>query len=65
METVIPAIGKAVLMVRGPHKGCEGILTELVEKDFCCSVRLETGKVAGKTLRAVPYEHASKLFVAS
>ena len=65
VETVIPAIGKAVLMVQGAHRGCEAVLTELVEEKFCCSVRLETGKSAGKTLRSVPYEHISKLYVAS
>lgn len=65
VETVIPAIGKAVLMVKGAHRGSEAVLTELVQEKFCCSVRLETGKSAGKTLRSVPYEHISKLFVAS
>jgi len=65
VETVIPAIGKGVLMVRGAHSGCEGVLTELVEDEFCCSVRLETGKSVGKTVRNIPYENLSKLFVAS
>jgi len=65
VETVIPAIGKAVLLLQGPHRGCEGVLTELIEDEFCCSVRLETGKSAGKTIRSIPYEHMSKLFVAS
>jgi len=65
VETVIPAIGKEVLIVQGAYRGCEGVLTELVEDKFCCSVRLETGKSAGKTIRSLPYEHLSKLYVAS
>jgi len=65
VETVIPAIGKGVLLVQGPHRGCEAVLTELIEEKFCCSVRLETGPSKGKALRSVPYEHLSKLYVAS
>jgi len=65
VETVIPAIGKGVKLLKGPHRGCEGILTDLVEEDFCCWVRLETGDSSGKTLKRVPYEHLSKLYVAS
>lgn len=65
VETVIPAIGKGVLLLRGPHRGCEAVLTELVEDEFCCSLRLESGAAKGKTLRSVPYEHLSKLYVAS
>lgn len=65
VETVIPAIGKGVMLVNGRHRGCEAVLTELVEEDFCCTVRLETGSSSGKVVRNVPYEHISKLFVAS
>lgn len=61
LETVIPAIGNAVLVVNGPYKGETATMLALDEKRFCVSVRLETGASAGKEISRVPLEDVSKL----
>ena len=65
METVIPAIGKNMMQVKGTHHGCEAILMGLVEEDFCCTVRLQNRSSFGKVLQNIAYEHLSKFFVAA
>ncbi|KAK2192597.1 hypothetical protein NP493_26g05047 [Ridgeia piscesae] len=42
LETVIPAIGKRVLVVNGAYRGSEAVLTAVDEKHFCCSIKIET-----------------------
>ncbi|KAI0207188.1 DNA/RNA-binding protein KIN17 [Lamellibrachia satsuma] len=61
LETVIPAIGKHVLVVNGAYRGSEAVLTVVDEKNFCCSIKIETGPLTGRVLHEVQYEDISKL----
>lgn len=58
LETVIPAIGRTVLILSGPFKGQKAILKELDVDNFCARLKLiETGEKMN-----FPYENFSKLF---
>jgi len=61
LETVIPALGKPVLIVCGEHRGQTAVLESISEARFCCSLRLETGQSKGQVVHSVQYEHISKL----
>ncbi|CAH1784469.1 unnamed protein product [Owenia fusiformis] len=63
LETVIPAIGKPVLLLKGVKRGYEGDLVEVNQKTFSCSVKLTEGHLRGETLHNIPYEDVSKLYV--
>ncbi|XP_014672782.1 PREDICTED: DNA/RNA-binding protein KIN17-like [Priapulus caudatus] len=63
LETVIPAHGKAVRIVNGAYRGCDAVLLELDEKNFCCKVRVERGPVKGRVIDRVAYEDLSKVAV--
>jgi len=61
LETVIPALGKPVLVLFGEHRGQTAVLESIDESHFCCSIRLETGRSKGHIVNSVQYEHISKL----
>ncbi|KAF7385912.1 hypothetical protein HZH66_011754 [Vespula vulgaris] len=51
LETVIPAIGKEVLILWGKYKGEKGIVKKLHIEEYTIDVQLE-----GKLVRTLPYE---------
>jgi len=57
LETVIPSVGGAVLIVNGQGRGERGTLLELDESNFCVRVELRSGRV----IDAVEYEDVCKL----
>ncbi|KAL2102609.1 hypothetical protein ACEWY4_001777 [Coilia grayii] len=61
VETVIPAPGKRVLIVNGPHRGTEAVLEGIDEKSFSASLTLESGHMKGKRVEGIPYEEFSKM----
>jgi DNA/RNA-binding protein KIN17 len=61
LETVIPAVGKAVLIVNGACRGCEAVLQQLNVDDYCATVKVLTGKRRGDVLSKVDYEDICKL----
>jgi DNA/RNA-binding protein KIN17 len=61
LETVIPALGKSVLMLNGEHRGQTAMLESIDEAEFCCSVQLLSGPAKGRILDHIPYEDISKL----
>lgn len=61
VETVIPAIGKQVLIVNGAYRGTRAILMELKEKRFCVTVRLDEGPARGRVVDRVKYEDVCKV----
>eukprot|EP00697_Spironema_sp_BW2_P003799 gnl/Spiro4/1504_TR813_c0_g1_i1.p1 gnl/Spiro4/1504_TR813_c0_g1~~gnl/Spiro4/1504_TR813_c0_g1_i1.p1 ORF type:complete len:512 (+),score=98.63 gnl/Spiro4/1504_TR813_c0_g1_i1:69-1604(+) len=63
LETVLPALGGRVRVVNGPHRGCSATLLAINVKDFCASIRLESGAGTDSTVSA-PYEHVCKIFEA-
>lgn len=62
LETVIPGIGKPVLILKGPHRGKEATLKELDIEKFCAVLEIATGSSKGEVLK-LPYEHFSKLHI--
>lgn len=61
VETVLPALGRPVLVVNGAYRSQQGRLDSLDEKNFCVNVKLEKGPAAGRLLPKLPYEDVSKL----
>lgn len=61
VETVIPAIGKTVLVVNGAYRGQEARLEEIHQDKFSVDVTLLTGSMIGTRLVDIPYEDVSKL----
>ena len=59
LETVVPAIGKKVLVVNGPFRGELGTLKSLDVDNFCAEVVLDEDGGSAK----LPYEHFSKLHI--
>lgn len=55
LETVIPNVGREVLLVAGPHKGQRATLKSIEVEKFSASLDL-----GGKRLSGIPYEHFSK-----
>lgn len=42
LETVIPAVGRQVLVVNGAYRKCRAILNSLDEKNFCVSITIDS-----------------------
>jgi len=61
LETVIPAIGKSVLVVNGAYRGSKAILETLDEKNFCVRIRIDEGTLKGRVLNDVQYEDVCKI----
>lgn len=61
LETVIPALGKTVLIVNGMHRGSTASLVSLDEKSFSVTVNLKDGPHRGKRIDRIPYEDICKL----
>ncbi|UJR10330.1 hypothetical protein I4U23_014536 [Adineta vaga] len=63
VETVIPAIGKRVLVVNGTHCGQEAILEAIHQDSFSVDITLLTvqGSMTGTRIENVIYEDVSKL----
>ncbi|CAI2297682.1 unnamed protein product [Caenorhabditis sp. 36 PRJEB53466] len=60
VETVIPSIGRHMLVVNGAYRGSEAILESIDEKNYCLNVKIAGGPLRGRQIQ-VPYEDASKL----
>ncbi|XP_054480297.1 DNA/RNA-binding protein KIN17 [Anoplopoma fimbria] len=60
VETVIPAPGKRVLILNGPHRDTEALLEGIDEKNFSATLTLESGQQKGNRVN-VAYEDFSKL----
>lgn len=61
LETVIPALGKIVMVVNGAHRGSVASLVSLDEKNFSVTVELQKGPNRGKRIEKIPYEDICKL----
>jgi DNA/RNA-binding protein KIN17 len=61
LETVIPAIGRPVLVVNGAYRGCSAILKELHEKKFCVTIEISSGPLKGRRVNEVDYGDVCKL----
>jgi len=61
VETVIPAIGKKVLIVNGAYRGQEATLEDIHQDSYSVDVTLLTGSMVGIRLDNMAYEDVSKL----
>jgi len=61
VETVIPAVGKKVLIVNGAYRGQEATLDDIHQDKFSVDVTLLTGSMVGTRLDNMAYEDVSKL----
>ncbi|XP_048013163.1 DNA/RNA-binding protein KIN17 isoform X2 [Megalobrama amblycephala] len=61
LETVIPAPGKRVLILNGQYKDTEAILEGIDEHKFSATLKLDSGRMKGKTVEGIAYEDFSKL----
>lgn len=61
LETVIPAVGKNILVLNGGYRGHKAILKGLDEKNFCVSVEIASGPLKGRVVNHIKYEDISKL----
>lgn len=62
LETVIPAVGKAVRVLNGAYRDCTATLLQLDERNFCVSLELTSGPQKGRKVHGVQYEDVSKMF---
>ncbi|XP_065195910.1 DNA/RNA-binding protein KIN17-like [Sycon ciliatum] len=58
LETVIPAIGRSVIVLSGEHRGLEAVLEKINVENFCVNVTVVRNL---KQLKRLPYEHVSKM----
>ncbi|XP_039554202.1 DNA/RNA-binding protein KIN17-like [Passer montanus] len=61
LETVIPALGKKVLVLNGGYRGNEGILESINEKRFSVTITIASGPLRGRRVEDIQYEDVSKL----
>ncbi|CAF1342668.1 unnamed protein product [Adineta steineri] len=61
VETVIPAIGKNVLIVNGAYRGEEATLEDIHQDTFSVDVTILTGSMIGTRFNNIAYEDVSKL----
>jgi len=61
LETVIPAIGRQILIVNGAYRGSKATLLALDEQKFCVTAKIDEGILQGRTVEKIQYEDVSKL----
>ena len=62
LETVIPNIGKQVLILKGSNRGEEAKLKELDIKNFAAVLEILSGPQRGEVI-TLAYEYFSKLYI--
>ncbi|VDP02170.1 unnamed protein product [Soboliphyme baturini] len=62
LETVIPALGKTILVVNGAYRGLKATLLALDEDNFCVSVQIAEGPTKDRVVKGVQYEDICKLY---
>jgi DNA/RNA-binding protein KIN17 len=60
LQTVIPAVGRPVVVVNRAYRGCSATLKELHEKKFCVTIEISSGPLKGRIVDNVEYEDISK-----
>lgn len=62
LETVIPQVGRKVLVLNGAYEGSQAILDKLNVEEFTVNVTISSGVCKGRTVTDIPYEDVSKLY---
>ncbi|KAJ8269202.1 hypothetical protein COCON_G00118090 [Conger conger] len=61
LETVIPALGKRVLILNGVYRETEAILDSIDERRFSANLILDSGRQKGRKVEGIAYEDFSKM----
>lgn len=61
LETVLPAVGRKVLVVNGAYRGEIATLEDINEKEFSVKITIAAGPLKGRVVNGVQYEDISKL----
>jgi len=61
LETVLPAVGRKVLVVNGAYRGEIATLEDINEKEFSVKIEIAAGPLRGRVVNGVQYEDISKL----
>ncbi|CAD5229294.1 unnamed protein product [Bursaphelenchus okinawaensis] len=59
LETVIPKVGRDMMIVNGAYRGEIAVLEEILTRDYSVKLRIKQGTRNGRSV-TVPYEDASK-----
>ncbi|XP_055625828.1 DNA/RNA-binding protein KIN17 [Toxorhynchites rutilus septentrionalis] len=62
LETVIPAIGKQILVLNGGYRGNTAVLKGIDTDNYCVTIQIASGPLKGRIVKSVQYEDISKLF---
>ncbi|XP_078483035.1 DNA/RNA-binding protein KIN17-like [Ciona intestinalis] len=62
LETVIPSIGKTVLIVNGGYRDCVATLEKIDTSKFSATLKITEGPLNGRIVEDVKYEDFSKNF---
>ena len=60
LETVIPNVGKTLIVVNGAYTGCEATLIDVNFDKFCATIQLTSGPFEGRKVEKVRYEDICK-----
>ncbi|XP_052888984.1 DNA/RNA-binding protein KIN17 [Anopheles moucheti] len=63
LETVIPAVGKQILVLNGGYRGCTAALKAINTERYSVTIEIASGPLKGRLVSNVAYEDISKLFV--
>ena len=61
LETVIPNIGREVMVVNGAHRGSKGSIVKVHPDSFSVDIRILDGVRVGSEVKGVEYEDVCKL----
>jgi DNA/RNA-binding protein KIN17 len=61
LETVIPKVNKSVMFVNGTHRGARGMLVNIDQDSFSCTVEMKMNDRSMHTVQNVEFEHISRL----
>lgn len=61
LETVIPNIGRQVLIVNGAYRNCTATLVDINMDTFSATLKIDAGPTRGRTINSIAYEDICKL----
>eukprot|EP00116_Pleurobrachia_bachei_P005094 sb/3465356/ len=61
LETVIPQVGREVLVLNGAYEGGRAVLDKMNVDKYTVDVTMRSGPFKGRSVRDIPYEDVSKL----
>lgn len=62
LETVLPALGKQVIVLNGAYRGEMATIENINVDKFCATIKITSGHFKGKTIKDIQYEDISKYY---